>query len=126
MIYISKLNGCKFIANNVLNVTVFSAINPVGNQNDGVITIAVTGGRQPYLYSIDNGKTFQNSNVFAGLGVGKYVITVKDQFNNLGWVSKFLYENVDCGLYSGSTLQDIIDTNKRLENFLNCTLDDFI
>jgi hypothetical protein len=123
MIYISKLNGCKFVANNVLYVTVFSFINPSSSLNDGVITIAVTGGRSPYLYSIDNGKTFQTSNVFAGLPVGKYVVTVKDQFNNLGWVSKFLYENVDCGDYAGSIWNDL--SSQTWNNFANCIWNDF-
>ena len=125
MIKVSKLNGIKFVTN-TLNVSVFSYIQPVGNAIDGVVTLAVTGGRYPYLYSKDNGVTFQTSNVFTGIGVGIYYFMVKDQFNFLGWTSVKIASNVDCGLYSGALLSEVITDNIKLENVLNCLLSDFI
>jgi gliding motility-associated-like protein len=53
--------------------------DPTGcNTNDGTITVTPLSGLPPYEYSIDNGTTFQNSNVFFHLGPGTYGIFVKD------------------------------------------------
>lgn len=47
--------------------------------NSGSITITAAGGTPAYQYSIDNGITYQASNVFNGLAVGNYNnIKVKD------------------------------------------------
>ena len=47
--------------------------------NDGSITInTVTGGTGPYQYSINNGTTFQSSNVFNPVSVGNYNVLVED------------------------------------------------
>jgi len=46
--------------------------------NDGTITITATGGSGTLQYSINNGSTFQSSNVFTGLGLGSYTIIVID------------------------------------------------
>ena len=45
--------------------------------NDGSITATATKGTPPYQYSID-GVNFQSSNIFTGLVVGVYIITIKD------------------------------------------------
>lgn len=47
-------------------------------QADGKITILITGGIGPYLYSI-NGRSFQPENTFTGLGEGEYTVTVRDE-----------------------------------------------
>lgn len=46
--------------------------------SDGQIVVNVTGGTGPYLYSIDNGSTFFNSNTFSGLSAGSYDLDVID------------------------------------------------
>ena len=46
--------------------------------NDGIITIIATGGNEPYQYSIDDGATFQDSNVFENLDPGNYQALVVD------------------------------------------------
>ena len=47
--------------------------------NDGSITVnSVTGGTGPYQYSINNGTTFQLSNVFNPVSVGNYNVLVED------------------------------------------------
>mgnify|MGYP000336088071 CR=1 FL=1 len=48
------------------------------NTNDGKITVQGFGGAPSYLYSIDNGATFQASNEFPGLGIGNYTLILKD------------------------------------------------
>lgn len=45
---------------------------------NGLITITSTGATQPYLYSIDNGTTYQTSESFNTVGIGSYTIRVKD------------------------------------------------
>ncbi|WPO80338.1 T9SS type A sorting domain-containing protein [Flavobacterium sp. KACC 22761] len=42
------------------------------------VTVAATGGFSPYAYSIDNGTTFQSSNIFTNLNAGNYSVIVKD------------------------------------------------
>ena len=46
--------------------------------NNGQITINTTGGVEPFQYSINNGVTFQNENVFTNLTPGIYTVIVKD------------------------------------------------
>jgi len=50
---------------------------------DGDISIAATGGNGGYVYSIDNGTTFQTSNQFKDLVPGTYSVVVKDSKNCL-------------------------------------------
>jgi len=53
--------------------------DPTGcNTNDGTITVTPLSGLAPYEYSIDNGATFQSSNIFYNLGSGTYGIFMKD------------------------------------------------
>ncbi len=48
------------------------------NVANGSITIPVIGGVPPLQFSIDNGVTFQASNLFTGLAAGTYNIVVED------------------------------------------------
>lgn len=45
---------------------------------DGKITVTATSGTGPYQYSINNGATWQASNVFTGLATGTYNAMVKE------------------------------------------------
>ena len=57
----------------------WATVNPSGcNTNDGQITLTPIGGIPPYQYSIDNGLTFQSSNVFGNLGPGGVWFFVQD------------------------------------------------
>ena len=47
------------------------------NSDGSVTVVSVTGGMQPYTYSID-GQNFQESPIFNGLAPGTYNITAKD------------------------------------------------
>ncbi|MGH7452247.1 MAG: SprB repeat-containing protein, partial [bacterium] len=49
--------------------------------NDGTITVTTTSGTPPFMFSKDNGATFQASNVFTGLAPGTYNLVVKDANN---------------------------------------------
>jgi gliding motility-associated-like protein len=47
--------------------------------NDGEITVTVTGGTTPYQFTINNGATYQSSNIFTGLDTATYnKLKVKD------------------------------------------------
>ncbi len=45
---------------------------------DNNIEVNVSGGTPPYQYSIDNGQTFSNIQIFEGLAVGDYEVVVED------------------------------------------------
>lgn len=49
---------------------------------NGSITVTTQGGQAPYQYSINNGNTFQGSNIFNGLCSGTYTVITKDALNN--------------------------------------------
>ena len=77
------INGCPMT--DQITVTVKSApvVNSVSSasptscvSNNGTITVFATGLN--LQYSINNGSTFQNSNVFSGLGSGTYEVVVKN------------------------------------------------
>jgi hypothetical protein len=54
-----------------------------GTENcNGSISITTMNGVAPYIYSIDNGVTFQSSNVFNGLCQNTYTVITKDSLNN--------------------------------------------
>ncbi|HMC99312.1 MAG TPA: hypothetical protein VKH37_04135, partial [Ferruginibacter sp.] len=50
--------------------------------SNGTVTINVTGGTPPYLFSLNSGP-FQSSNVFTGLPAGTYLSQIKDANNCL-------------------------------------------
>ena len=45
---------------------------------DGTLAITGSGGESPYMYSIDNGITFQADSLFEGLAGGTYTIVIQD------------------------------------------------
>ena len=49
---------------------------------NGSISVTTMGGVPPYIYSINNGNTFQSSNVFNGLCQNTYTVIIKDSLNN--------------------------------------------
>ncbi|WP_017494636.1 T9SS type A sorting domain-containing protein [Flavobacterium sp. WG21] len=57
-------------------------ISPVTcSMSTGTITVNASGGSAPYQYSIDNGNTYSNSNVFSNLNAGTYNVKVLDAQN---------------------------------------------
>jgi large repetitive protein len=83
---IQDATGCK----NNITVTVLNTDGPTltyTNTNAtcgasaGSITASATGGTAPYLYSINNGTTYQGSNFFTALPPGIYNLVVKDATN---------------------------------------------
>lgn len=58
-------------------LTVNNALASIEGKSTGEITVSVTGGKSPYMYSLD-GTTFQSSETFTGLSGDNYTVTVKD------------------------------------------------
>lgn len=47
---------------------------------DGTLMITTANGVGPFSYSIDNGVTYQDSNIFTGLSAGAYQVIIEDDF----------------------------------------------
>jgi type IX secretion system substrate protein/SprB-like repeat protein len=81
-VVIMDVNGC-IVEMEVIVVTCtlqFSVVatNETTGQMDGSIQINVENGVSPYLYSIDNGMSFQDTSFFSDLSEGVYNILVQD------------------------------------------------
>ena len=78
----TDLNNCSFdttiriFEHPELVVTITTV--PVIGSNPGSITLVASGGVPPYLYSIDNGVTMQDSGKFTNLAAGIYPVYVID------------------------------------------------
>ena len=61
------------------NITGATAVNPTNcTTPNGTINIAANGGTSPLQYSINNGATWQVSNLFSGLAAGTYQVKVRN------------------------------------------------
>jgi len=91
-IKIKDANNCETAATQVVitapvQLTVASAVktqyNGVDlschNSTNGEITVTAAGGTGTKEYSLDNGSTWQSSNVFSNLAAGTYKMRIKDQ-----------------------------------------------
>lgn len=62
-----------------MEVVAVAGITTCNSSDDGTITVTVTGGTEPYTYSID-GVNFQNDALFTDIIPGTYTVTVKDAY----------------------------------------------
>lgn len=60
-----------------------SSIQPVlcFGQNTGSVTLSASGGTGTFLFSVNNGTTWQSSSTFSSLSAGPYTFKVKDSNN---------------------------------------------
>ena len=83
-IVVEDVNGCQATTQVTINnapvptITNLAVVDPSCGLNNGSINIVASGGTGTLQYSIDNGVTFQASNLFAGLAAGTYDIVVED------------------------------------------------
>ncbi len=69
----------------------------------GTATVNITGGTAPFTYSLDNGATWQTSNVFNGLAAGFYIVYAEDA-NGCSTIFCFIVEEtVACTMTLNST-----------------------
>jgi len=89
-----------------------------GTRNcNGSISITTMGGVAPYLYSINNGISFQSSNVFNGLCQNTYTVITKDSLNNTQTQVVIIGFDSAPITYSISTVIDriqVIDTSTQI------------
>ncbi len=64
--------GCAFTA----DITVTNATGE--SANNGIISISIDSGVQPFEYSIDGGQTFTSNGTFTNLALGEYMIVLRD------------------------------------------------
>jgi gliding motility-associated-like protein len=65
-------------SNSTLAVTTAVTNTTCNTTNNGTVTINAPNGTPPFQYSINNGTTWQASNVFNNLAPGNYTVAVKD------------------------------------------------
>ncbi len=81
-VLVVDVNGCDFefdvtVETCTLNISA-DVTNTVEGQMNGMIDVTVESGTEPLSYSIDNGITFQDSNIFDNLDAGDYTVIVQD------------------------------------------------
>ena len=87
-VYLKDAKGCEsylFIAviQAPVPLTFTVAIRQPDCLSNGTININASGGKAPYLYSLDNGINFQTSTIFNNLTPGVYQVIVKDAANTI-------------------------------------------
>lgn len=101
-------NGCKLIQQVTVSessLPVISHVDVAGSQ----ITIHVSGGVQPFLYSID-GVNFQASNIFTNVPRGPHTAYVKDALNCGFGQKPFLILNlINVITPNGDGINDVLD-----------------
>lgn len=75
----------------LVNVTGVALVTNATSCSNASILVQATSGQAPFYYSIDNGQTFTNSNVFNNLIPGNYTFLIKD---SKGCVSAALFNTV--------------------------------
>jgi hypothetical protein len=97
-VFVKDVNGCigtsnvsidepdPFVINKVVtDVTCHDGMN-------GAISVYAAGGSGTLAYSIDNGATYQSSNVFSGLISGLYAVSVRDVAGCIGSATVSIHE----------------------------------
>lgn len=66
------------VATTFLTMNIQTSSTDCANNNNGSIVITPIGGVAPYQYSINNGVTYQLSNIFTNLAAGTYSVVILD------------------------------------------------
>jgi hypothetical protein len=84
-----------------------------GTQNcNGSISVTTSYGQAPYTYSINNGVSYQSSNIFDGLCPNTYTVLVKDSAGStLSKIATLGFDEAPVTYTIGVTLDNIIDVN---------------
>ena len=104
------------------------AVNGVAScaNNDGTITVTANGGTPAYQYSINNGVSYQSSNIFTNVPVGNYSnIRVKDANGCIATASAVVVLNdtmrlelgADSTICFGSRITLLPQTNPQTDTF---------
>jgi len=105
------------VANPCMGVAI--SVNATGSgttqgQHNGSISAVATGGTAPYVFSINNGSTFQPSGNFGNLASGPYTVLVRDANGCTGSAAVTIANGGICG---GVTLNMDITTLNTAWNY---------
>ena len=117
--------GMVFIANGFPDVNIADTLftNPTCNTANGTINITAAGGSGSYQYSIDNGTTWQSSNLFTNLDAGTYNLIVNDIFDNSDTIIKHLTMLASPVIIAANYDSDSLIINATGQNTLEYTID---
>lgn len=73
-----------------------TTVDATAGSANGTITAIASGGTGNYTYSIDNGSTWQSSNVFSGLSAGTYIVYVSDSNGCTVWYTVIVNDASNC------------------------------
>jgi hypothetical protein len=92
-----------------------------GTQNcNGSISVTTSYGLAPYTYSINNGVTYQSSNIFNGLCPNTYTVLVKDSVGSvLSKIATLGYDEAPVTYTIGVALNNVIDvdSSQKISNW---------
>ncbi|MEL6833889.1 MAG: T9SS type A sorting domain-containing protein [Bacteroidota bacterium] len=93
-------NGCAIVTQVAIGTTLSVSFEVSGLVNcfgepGMTISITATGGTPPYLYSIDGGQTWFNSNIFTNLSGGTYEVQVMDAMGDIVGLQAFTIAEPD-------------------------------
>jgi len=92
-----------------------------GTQNcNGSISVATNYGLSPYTYSINNGVTYQSSNIFNALCPNTYTVLVKDAAGSvLSKIATLGFDEAPVTYNIGVTLNNVIDvsSSQKISNW---------
>ena len=81
LLFVAFLNSNALSAQNTCRIDINIATTSTGcNKKEGTIKVTTLGGASPFQFRIvvgNNQGTFQNSNIFTGLGIDFYTVEVK-------------------------------------------------
>ncbi len=87
IIQVKDANGCiDTIAKTIIQPNAFMVVNSVTNvlchgAQTGMVNVSAAGGAGFFVYSINNGFTYQSGSTFNNLAAGSYSVIVKDAAN---------------------------------------------
>lgn len=100
--------------------TLETSVNQPTCECDGTISLIGSGGQPPYQYSINNGLTYQNNNLYTNICPDIYAVSIKDDDDNV------VNESITINNFIGTTQYGVsLNTTSQLvqntSNLLNRT-----
>ncbi|MCP2026638.1 hypothetical protein L1276_001782 [Flavobacterium sp. HSC-32F16] len=115
-IKVKDSQNCTFVTNQIVIdplIPLSATINQNVDCSSSSITVNASGGISPYVYSFDNGTTYQSSNIFSLLP-GVHNVIVKDA-NNCEFTRQFISESpLPLTITSSLVENEDCDRNKTL------------
>ncbi|WP_109298983.1 Ig-like domain-containing protein [Aquimarina sp. AU474] len=96
---ITDSNNCSIQRSNIITQpddkvsVIITSTTDIICEGTGTIAVAGTGGTPPYSYSIDNGVTYQNNDIFTNIASGGHTITIRDANNCTSTITTEILSN---------------------------------